>query len=114
MERRFRLQSVLHFRANREEVLTMELGKLQAEELASRNFLEELRGESDRTLADTAALLAAGKVDIGAVEQGFVYAEAVQAAIRAQIGIVAEIGARVEEKRAEVIEAMKQRKVLEK
>ena len=114
MERRFRLQPVLHYRANREEMLTMELAKLQAEELAARNFLEELRGESERTLADTASLLGAGKVDLAAVEQGFVYAEAVQAAIGTQVGIVAGASVRVEAKRAEVIEAMQQRKVLEK
>lgn len=114
MERRFRLQPVLHFRANREEMLTMELGKLQAEEMAARGFLDELRAESERTLADMGALLGAGKVDVAAVEQGFVYAEAVQAAIKAQMTILVAASAAVEAKRAEVIEAMQQRKILEK
>jgi flagellar protein FliJ len=114
MERRFRLQPVLNFRVNREEMLHMELGKLQAEELAARTLLEEFRAESERTLADTAALLGAGKVDLAAVEQGFVYAEAVNGAIGVQLGIAHEAGAKVETKRAEVVEAMQERKVLEK
>jgi flagellar export protein FliJ len=114
MERRFRLQSVLNFRVNREEMLRNELGRLQADELAARNFLDELRAESDRTMADTAALLEAGRVDIAAVEQGFIYAEAVTAAIGAQLGIVQEASAKVEAKRVEVVKGMQDRKILEK
>lgn len=114
MERRFRLEPVLNYRANREDMLKLDLAKLQAEELAARAFLDELRAESDRTLADTAAMLGAGKIDLAAVEQGFVYAEVVAAAIGAQLGIVQEAAERVEAKRAEVVEAMQQRKVLEK
>jgi flagellar FliJ protein len=114
MERRFRLQSVLNFRANREEMLHMELGKLQADELAARTLLDEFRAESERTLADTAERLGAGKVDVSAVEQGFIYAEAVNVAIGVQLGITHEIGTQVEAKRAEVVTAMQDRKVLEK
>src|SRR4051794_19526250 len=110
MERRFRLQPVLNVRANKEEMLRLELGRLQAEELAARNFLEELRAESDRGLYETAQLLSGGKVDLAAVEQGFVYAEAVTAAIGVQMGIVHEVETRVEAKRGEVVQAMQDRK----
>jgi flagellar FliJ protein len=114
MERRFRLQPVLNLRANKEEMLRLELGRLQAEELAARNFLEELRAESERGLYETAQLLGGGKVDLAAVEQGFVYAEAVTAAIGVQLGFVHEAEAKVEAKRTEVVQAMQDRKVLEK
>jgi flagellar FliJ protein len=114
MERRFRLQPVLNVRANKEEMLRLELGRLQAEELAARTFLEELRTESDRGLYETAQLLGGGKVDLAAVEQGFVYAEAVTAAIGVQMGIVHQVEAKVEAKRAEVVQAIQDRKVLEK
>jgi flagellar FliJ protein len=114
MERRFRLQPVLNLRANKEEMVRLELGRLQAEELVARKLLEELRAESERGLYETAALLSGGKVDMAAVEQGFVYAEAVTAASGVQIGIVHEAEAKVEAKRAEAVDAMRDRKVLEK
>lgn len=114
MERRFRLQSVLNLRANAEEMLRLELGRLQSEELAARGLLAELNAESDRTLVETAGMLGAGPIDVAAVQQGIVYAEAVRAAIGVQHETVREVETRVETKRADVVEAMQKRKVLEK
>jgi flagellar FliJ protein len=114
MERRFRLQAVLNYREDLEEALQLELGRLQAEEHVARGRLETLRGESDRTLAATGELLSDARPDMSAVQQGFVYLEALQLRIEALLVELAELAARVEAKRREVVEAMQARKVLEK
>lgn len=114
MQKRFRLQAVLNYRADVEESLQLELGRLQAEELAARAQLDALRTEAARTMADTQELQDQTRPDIGAIAQGFVYLEAVQSAIAAQLQIVASVAARVEAKRAEVIAAMQARKIIEK
>jgi flagellar FliJ protein len=114
MERRFRLQTVLNYREDLEEALQLELGKLMAEENAARAQLDAFRDESVRTMADTRHVLDQPRPDLAAVQQGFVYLEAVHAAIGGQTEILAEVTRRVEAKRAEVVKAMQARKVLEK
>lgn len=114
MERRFRLQAVLNYREDLEDALQLELGKLLAEERGARAQLEAFREESVRTMADTRQMQDQARPDLAAIEQGFVYLEAVQAAIGAQAQILAEVTQRVEAKRAEVVKAMQDRKVLEK
>jgi flagellar FliJ protein len=114
MERRFRLQAVLNYREDLEEALQLELGRLQGEENVARGRLATLRGESDRTLAATSQILAAARPDVDAVQHGFVYLDALQVRIEAQLAELAELAAQVEAKRREVVEAMQARKVLEK
>src|SRR5579884_3439686 len=114
MERRFRLQSVLNYRANREETLQLELAGVRAEESAARGQLELFEGENTRSLADAAGLLAGGPVDVAAVQQGLIYLGAVQAAIGWQRGVVAKAAEQTEAKRKDVVQAMQERKVLEK
>ena len=114
MERRFRLQSVLNYRQDLEEALQLELGRRQSEEQVARQHLETLRAESDQTLELTGRMLAEGRPDVDAVRQGFVYLEALQGRIDAQLSELAELAAKIEAKRREVVEAMQARKVLEK
>src|SRR2546422_7950323 len=114
MERRFRLQAVLNYRKDLEEALQLELGRRQGEEHVARERLETLRAESDRTLAATGELLSEARPDMSTVQQGFVYLDALQRRIDAQLAELAELAAQVEAKRREVVEAMQARKVLEK
>jgi len=114
MERRFRLQAVLNYRQDLEEALQLELGRLQGEEHVARQRLETLRAESDHTLTATGQMLSEPRPDMGTVQQGFVYLDALQRRIDAQLAELAELAVQVEAKRKEVVEAMQARKVLEK
>src|SRR5581483_519378 len=114
MERRFRLQAVLRYRANREELLQLDLARAQAEEAQARSLLDQFRQERQRSLLDTARLLTGGRVDVAAVQQGFAYLGAVQAAIGHQGSVVEKAAERTEARRQDVIQAMQERKVLEK
>src|SRR5437867_4667050 len=114
MERRFRLQAVLNYRKDLEEALQLELGRRQGEEHVAGERLATLRTESDHALSATGALLSEARPEMGSVQQGFVYLDALQRRIDAQLAELAELAARVEAKRGEVVEAMQARKVLEK
>ncbi|HEY3109806.1 MAG TPA: flagellar export protein FliJ [Chloroflexota bacterium] len=114
MERRFPLQAVLNYRNDLEEALQLELGRLQGEEHVAGERLATLRSESERTLTATGELLAQARPEMGTVQQGFVYLDALQRSIDAELAELAELAAKVEAKRREVVEAMQARKVLEK
>ena len=114
MQRRFRLEAVLRYREDLEEALQLELGRLQGEEHVARERLETLRTESDRTLAATGEMLAEARPEMATVQQGFVYLDALQRRIDAQLVELAELAELAEAKRKEVVEAMQARKVLEK
>src|SRR5262249_51988941 len=110
MERRFRLQAILSYRADLEEALQLELGRLLGEEHVAREGIAALRDQSDRALVETAERLAVPRPELAAVQQGFVYVDALSARIEARQSELAELSARVEAKRCEVVAAMQARK----
>ena len=114
MERRFRLQSILNYRTDLEEALQLELGRLLGEAHVAREGIAALRGRSERALVEAAERLAGPRPELAAVEQGFIYVDALAAQIEARETELAELSARVEAKRSEVVAAMQARKVLEK
>ena len=114
MERRFRLQPVLNLRRDREEALQLELAALVAEEQAEQGRLNVLREASIQAMNDVFGLQSRSRTDVGAIEQGLLYLEALTAATVAQEELLARVSERVEAKRQEVVAAMQERKAIEK
>ena len=114
MDRRFRLQSVLNYRQSLEEARQLELARIQTERLAALAQLEALRGESVRTVAETQQIQQQERPDVGAILQNHLYLEAVRGAIASQGHTVDEVTLRADEKRSELVTAMRERKVIEK
>jgi flagellar FliJ protein len=114
MDPRFRLQPVLSYRQDREDALKLELAGLLSAEGAAREQLDALRAESLRAMDEVRALQVEARIDVGAIAQGFFYLDAVQAALDVQVQVLAEATRQVEAKRAQLLKAMQDRKILEK
>ena len=109
---RFKLQTVLEHRKFREDRLQAELGELRREEARETERLAELRAQ----LEDACAAIVDGlgrNEPADELERRDEYAKAKRDDVRVQELTLDAVRERVEAKREEVIEAMKQRKVLE-
>ena len=109
---RFKLQTVLEQRKSIEDRLLAELGEIRREEAREAARLGVLRDE----LESARAAIVDGIVsNVGAeeLERRDEYAKAKRDDVRVQELTLEAIRQRVEAKRAEVVEAMKERKVLE-
>ena len=109
---RFKLQTVLEQRKSKEDHLLAELGEIRREEAREAARLVALRDE----LASARAAIVDGITsNVGAeeLERRDEYAKAKRDDVRVQELTLEAIRQRVEAKRAEVVEAMKERKVLE-
>ena len=109
---RFKLQTVLQHRKFQEDRLQAELGELRREETRETERLAELRAQ----LEDACAAIVDGlgrNEPADELERRDEYAKAKRDDVRVQELTLDAVRERVEAKREEVIEAMKQRKVLE-
>jgi len=109
---RFKLQTLLDQRQAREDRLLVELGELRNEEAAEVTRLNNLHLELERAWASTATALRcnASAVEISRFDE---YAKTMRDDIRVQELTLQAVRERVEAKRVELVEAMKERKVLE-
>lgn len=109
---RFRLQTVLDQRKAKEERLQIELAEVLREEAQESAKLAELLEKLDDAVAAVQSALESNKPanEIAAADE---YAKCVRDDVKVQQLTVRAVRARVEAKRAEVVEAMKERKVLE-
>ena len=109
---RFKLQAVLEQRKSKEDHLLAELGEIRREEAREAARLIALRQELEsarRAIVDGLA----GNAPADELERRDDYAKAKRDDVCVQELTLEAIGERVEAKRAEVVEAMKERKVLE-
>lgn len=107
---KFRLQTLLDQRQSVEDRLLAELGEVRQEEAVELRRLDDLR---DKLAQAWQALTTLMKSDAGALERCDDYAKTLRDDIRVQELTIEGIRAKVEAKRAELAEAMKQRKVIE-
>ena len=108
----FKLQTVLKHRKFKEDRLQAELGELRREEAREVARLTQLRAQ----LEDACAAIVDGldrNEPADELERRDEYAKAKRDDVKVQELTLDAVHARVEAKRAEVIEAMKQREVLE-
>ena len=108
----FKLQTLLDQRKSILDMLQAELGEIRREEAAELAYLGELRMRLDQGLAMVEAGLSgsASPVEVVQLDE---YANALRDDIKVQQLTIEAIRVRVEAKRVEVAEAMKQRKVIE-
>jgi flagellar protein FliJ len=109
---RFRLQTALDQRKAKEERLQIELGEILREEAQEAARLADLLERLDEAVASVGAALDSNLPanEIAAADE---YAKCLRDDVKVQQLTIRAVRSRVEAKRAEVVEAMKERKVLE-
>ncbi len=110
---RFRLQTLLDQRKSREEVLQAELGKLLHEELTELERLGQLKIRLAQAWQHFDALSADSRTTAEAFDTCDRWSKALRDDIKVQMLTIEAVRRRIDEKRTEVTEAMKQRKVIE-
>lgn len=107
---RFRLQTLLDQRQTIEDQLLAELGELRQEEAVELARLSGLRAELVQVWEALAML---DRSNAAALERSDLYAKTLPDDIKVEELTLEAVRTRVEAKRAELVEAMKQRKVIE-
>lgn len=109
---RFKLQTVLDQRKAREDRLQIELVEVLGEEAREASRLAALLQQLDEALGTVRAAIEDNKPanELAAADE---YAKCLRDDVKVQQLTIRAVRTRVEAKRAEVVEAMKERKVLE-
>lgn len=116
MKFNFRLEKVLDLRKRKEQECEKQLANLKELLRREETFLEELKEEAARTGAKIGEVQNADKeaLDMREILRYYDYLESVREKISAQILQIKKVIADIERKRKELIEASKERKVMEK
>lgn len=110
----FRLQSLLDYRRQLEDEQTRALAGVTAEEQAVRAAIVALNRHRDEQTGALAALMASGAFDADGYIQRAAYLDAIGLALGQQAAALDEAMARVQERRAALLEALTDRRVLER
>lgn len=116
MKFRFKLEKVLELRKRKEHEREKELADLKELLMREETFLEELKEEAAKisTVMHGLQETAQERLDIKELVRYYDYLEKVREKISAQIAQIKRVIAGIEEKRQELIEAAKERKIMEK
>lgn len=111
---RFRLESVLNYRRTIEENLLKELSELRRQLSLEEDRLKMMIFEKDRHINDLGSLQKGGvTLQIEDIKLYFSYLNGLELKIKNQADIIKKCQDRVDKKLAEVVDAMKNRKILE-
>ena len=111
---RFRLESVLNYRRTIEENLLKELSELRRQLSLEEDRLKMMIFEKDRHINDLGSLQKGGvTLQIEDIKLYFSYLNGLELKIKNQGDIIKKCQERVDKKLAEVVNAMKNRKILE-
>lgn len=111
---RFRLESVLNYRRTIEENLLKELSELRRQLSLEEDRLKMMIFEKDRHINDLGSLQKGGvTLQIEDIKLYFSYLNGLELKIKNQGDIIKKCQERVDKKLAEVVDAMKNRKILE-
>ncbi|GIW07965.1 MAG: hypothetical protein KatS3mg060_2770 [Dehalococcoidia bacterium] len=111
---RFRLEPVLEMRRRRTEALEREFAALERQRLERVAAIDALRAELATTRAGLLARLGSGKLDLRAMAQAQAYAERLERRIAAEEMSLADLVARCDAKRRELVGAHQEQKAIEK
>ena len=111
---KFRLQSILDYRAGLVDRARMEVGALQAREREEELVRERLQGEEQATHALAAALQVGGALDLAELTRLLASADAIEARIADQDEVVEACRREIDEATARLVELSKDAKALEK
>jgi flagellar FliJ protein len=106
----FRLQKVLEYRVHLEDTLRTELAELRRE----RAMLVERREQLEAEVAERVQRLTAGEFDVLQVKMTTHYVNRLEGLIQHTRQRIAEMDEAIEEKRQALVEASRNRKVMEK
>lgn len=106
----FRLQKVLEYRVHLEDTLRTELAELRRE----RAMLVERREQLETEVAERVQRLTAGEFDVLQVKMTTHYVNRLEGLIQHTRQRIAEMDEAIEEKRQALVEASRNRKVMEK
>lgn len=110
----FRLQSLLDYRRQLEEEQTRALAEVTAEEQRVRDAIAALDRQREDQTAGLAALMTQGTFDAEGYAQRAAYLDAIGLALDQQALALAAAAERVRERREALVEALKDRRVLER
>ena len=111
---RFRLESVLNYRRTIEENLLKELSELRRQLSLEEDRLKMMIFEKDRHITELGSLQKGGvTLQIEDIKLYFSYLNGLELKIKNQGDIIKKCQERVDKKLAEVVDAMKNRKILE-
>lgn len=112
----FRLQKVLEVRKLKEDQRARELAALKQELIKAQSLLELLRQENIRITAylQSHHLVVGSKLDMGQLHNCCNYMDGLKSKMASQVKEIKDCVAKVERKRIELIEASKEKKVMEK
>ncbi|RJQ11860.1 MAG: flagellar export protein FliJ [Dehalococcoidia bacterium] len=110
----FRLRSLLDYRRQLEDEQMRALAEVTAEEQRVRDAIAALDRHREDQTAALAALMTSGTFDAGGYTQRASYLEAIGIELDQQVAALEAAAARVSEQRAALVEALKDRRVLER
>jgi flagellar FliJ protein len=110
----FRLESVLNYRRTIEENLLKELSELRRQLSLEEDMLKEMIFEKDRHINELGSLQG-GEITlkIEDIKLYFAYLNGLELKIKKQVDVIEKCQERANKKLAEVVDAMKNRKILE-
>ncbi len=116
MRFKFKLEKVLELRKRKEQEREKELADLKELLMREETFLEELKEEAARTSEIMHSLQEAvqEKLDMKELVRYYDYLEKVREKISDQIAQIRRVIADIEKKRQQLVEASKERKIMEK
>ena len=110
----FRLQSLLEYRRQREDEQVRALAEVTAEEQRVRDAIASLNQSREEQTSALATLITGGTFDTDGYTQRAAYLDAVGQALDQQVAVLEATAVRVSERREALVEALKDRRVLER
>ncbi|MBU6286666.1 MAG: flagellar export protein FliJ [Chloroflexi bacterium] len=110
----FRLQSVLDYRQQLEDLAKVAFGEAQGGFFKEEATLRRLRDDEARTVNHLEAIQGEGILDMENLQLGLRFLDVLKISVDRQVQVVERARARVEARRNELVEAMQARKALEK
>jgi flagellar FliJ protein len=110
----FRLQSVLDYRQQLEDLAKVAFGEAQGGFFREEATLRRLRDDEARTVDHLEAIQGEGILDMENLQLGLRFLDVLKISVDRQVQVVERAKARVEARRNELVEAMQARKALEK
>lgn len=110
----FRLQSVLDYRHQVEDLAKVAFGEAQGAQYKEEAALRRLRDDEARTVDHLEAIQGEGILDMENLQLGLRYLDVLKVQADRQVQVVDRARARAEGRRQELVEAMQARKALDK
>ncbi|MDE3074984.1 MAG: flagellar export protein FliJ [Chloroflexota bacterium] len=113
-KRQFRLEPVLRLRKQREKERQAQLAVYLRQQLEQQQLLDRMTDNRQAQIELLARQLHSGTIEMTYLQFGHAYLERLQSLIERQTNVVRQAARATNQKRAELAQAMKERKVIDK